>query len=87
MLDTMIDNHFVSLLEYKIPDIKFKRVDSFISDSLKNDKTDEKSEENTKISEMFKGILKESEKISVQTLKNNKIPALFVLSEESRRMQ
>ena len=87
VLDTMIDNHFVSLLEYKIPDIKFKRVDSFISDSLKNDKADEKSEENTKISEMFKGILKESEKISVQPLKNNKIPALFVLSEESRRMQ
>ena len=87
VLDTMIDNHFVSLLEYKIPDIKFKRVDSFISDSLKNDKPDEKSEENTKISEMFKGILKESEKISVQPLKNSKIPALFVLSEESRRMQ
>mgnify|MGYP003310069262 CR=1 FL=1 len=37
MLNNMIDNHFISLLEYKLPDLKFKRVDSYVSESLKSE--------------------------------------------------
>lgn len=84
VLDTMIDNHFISLLEYKESGIKFKRVDSYISESLKNDKENKDSKV---YGDLFKDIVKENEKISVQSLKNTEIPAIFVLSEEGRRMQ
>lgn len=86
LLPDMIDNHFVSYLEYKNADIKFKRVDSYIGDSLKDN---EKSAEDvkTKITDLFKGILKPDAKIEVSPLKSEEVSALFVLSEEERRME
>lgn len=86
LLNNMIDNHFSSFLEYKIPEISFKRVDSFISDSLK-DKEDENAEElDNKLKELFAPYSGGSE-IRVEKLKSAKICAMFVLSEEARRME
>jgi len=86
LLTQVLDNHFVSLLEYKVQGVKFKRVDSYISDSLKEEeKIDEKLTEKVKAS--FEGILEDGVVFKVESLKSDKIPALFVLSEEGRRMQ
>ncbi len=86
LLTQVLDNHFVSLLEYKAEGIKFKRVDSYISDSLKDeDKTDEKLSE--EIKSAFEGIIEEGVVFRAEALKSDKVPALFVLSEEGRRMQ
>lgn len=86
LLTQVLDNHFVSLLEYKVQGVKFKRVDSYISDSLKGEeKTDEKLTEEVKAS--FDGILEDGVVFKIESLKSDKIPALFVLSEEGRRMQ
>ena len=61
-------------------------MDSYISDSLKEEeKTDEKLTEEVKAS--FEGILEDGVVFKVESLKSDKIPALFVLSEEGRRMQ
>ncbi len=84
LLTSALDNHFVSFLEYKVSDVKFKRVDSYIADSLK-----EEGESNNKedIAKLFCGIVPSEMKIDVQNLKSDKISAMFVLSEEGRRMQ
>ena len=83
MLPTMMDTHFISFLEMKNPNIKFKRIDSSISDIA--DGTDENAES---IIEAFKTVLNDDTlKIEVQKLKNNSTPAVILLSEESRRMQ
>lgn len=86
LLTDMLDNHFVSFLEYKISEIKFKRVDSFIGDNLK-DNTESEEGIKTKITDSFKDIVGENIKIEVSPLKSEDVSALFVLSEEERRMQ
>ena len=85
-LPTMMDTHFISFLEMKNPNIKFKRIDSAISDIAEEEKGDD--EANKAIAEMFKNELKDDNlKVEVQNLKNKSVPAVILLSEESRRMQ
>lgn len=86
LLNNMIDNHFSSFLEYKISDIKFKRVDSFIADSLKDKDAKDSEEQDKKIEELFAPYAGGS-KITVEKLKSDKISAMYVLSEEARRME
>lgn len=85
-LPSMMDTHFISYLEMKNPDIKFKRIDSALSDITEDkDKDEEKSKA---LIEAFKAeINDDSLKIEVQSLKNKSIPAVILLSEQSRRMQ
>lgn len=86
LLNNMIDNHFSSFLEYKISDIKFKRVDSFIADSLKDKDAKDSEEQDKKIEELFAPYAGGA-KITVEKLKSDKISAMYVLSEEARRME
>lgn len=86
LLNNMIDNHFSSFLEYKISDIKFKRVDSFIADSLKDKDAKDSVEQDKKIEELFAPYAGGA-KITVEKLKSDKISAMYVLSEEARRME
>ncbi len=83
LLNNMIDNHFISLLEYKLSDIKFKRVDSYVSDSVK---TDETSSDSEAIAKLFKTYLPDT-KIEVHSLKSESVTAMYILSEEARRME
>ncbi len=85
LLTNVIDNHFSSFLEYKITDISFKRVDSYITDSLKKDE-DAKTDDTGKIKDIFAKFLN-AENIVVENLKSDKISAMFVISEEARRME
>ncbi|MGN0162961.1 MAG: molecular chaperone HtpG [Candidatus Ornithomonoglobus sp.] len=85
-LPSMMDTHFISFLEMKNPDIKFKRIDSALSDIA--DEADKDDEKNKAIIEAFKNELNDDQlKIEVQNLKNESVPAVILLSEESRRMQ
>lgn len=87
ILPTMMDTHFISFLEMKETDVKFKRIDSVISDNLKND-TESNEESDGKLIELFKENLGNDElKIEVQSLKKADIPAVILLSEQSRRMR
>lgn len=89
ILSTPIDNNFMSFLEYKDQNVKFTRVDSDISDLLKdNDENKEdKKEENEKIIKVFKDVVGEKMKeYSVESLKNEGTPAMVLTSEYSRRM-
>ncbi|MDD6762557.1 MAG: molecular chaperone HtpG [Clostridiales bacterium] len=85
-LPSMMDTHFISFLEMKNPDVKFKRIDSALSDIA--DEADKDDEKNKAIVEAFKNELNDDQlKIEVQNLKNETVPAVILLSEESRRMQ
>lgn len=90
ILDCSLDDHFITFLEMHENGVKFKRIDSDISDTL-GTKTDENNEEvknlNKEIEDMFKGALGEKVyKISVEGLKNEDTSAMILISEESRRM-
>ena len=87
LLDSTIDNNFISFIEYKEMGTKFNRIDSDLSEVLKDKNSEENKEENDTIIELFKNVIKERvEKYSVESLKNEETPAMILVSEESRRM-
>ena len=85
-LPTIMDTHFISFLEMKNPEVKFKRIDSVLSDTAEEKESDD--EKSKALVEKFKNrINDESLKIEAKALKDTEIPAVILLSEESRRMQ
>lgn len=89
VLPTMMDTHFISFVEMKQADVKFKRIDSAINDISDEGEKDEAAKaEDEKLIEKFKEkIGDESLKIEVQALKDENVPAVILLGEQSRRMQ
>ena len=87
ILSSPIDNNFISFLEYKDGNVKFTRVDSDLSDVLKDKDAEEDKENNEKIIELFKSVIGDKmNEYKVESLKNEKTPAMVLLSEYSRRM-
>lgn len=87
ILSSPIDNNFISFLEYKDGNVKFTRVDSDLSDVLKDKDAEEDKENNEKIIELFKSVIGDKmNEYKVEALKNEKTPAMVLLSEYSRRM-
>ena len=91
-LDKLLDIQFVSTVEHaetdeKLKDVKFVRVDSGVSDILKEENSDENKENNEKLAKFFEKTLNKGEhlKITCETLKDTTVPAFLGLSEESRR--
>ena len=89
VLPSMMDTHFITLVEMKQTGVKFKRIDSAINDISDNtEKDDSTKEQEEKLIEKFKNEIKDDTlKIEVQSLKDDSIPAVILLGEQSRRMQ
>ena len=89
VLPSMMDTHFISLVEMKQTGVKFKRIDSAINDISDNtEKDDSTNEQEEKLIVKFKNEIKDDTlKIEVQSLKDDSIPAVILLGEQSRRMQ
>lgn len=94
ILNSNIDTHFISFLENKESGVKFNRIDSDISDTLKekepvdDNNKEEVVEEAKSLESIFKKALgNDSLKFQIESLKDSEIPAIILLSEESRRMQ
>lgn len=88
VLDHPIDSAFISHMESLNQDVKYKRVDSSISDLLKEDDEADHKEIEEKLLTVFKtntGI--ETLKVKIESLKNEDLAGMIILSEESRRMQ
>lgn len=84
ILPHVLDTHFISFAEYKNNTVKFERIDAGLADSLKNDSV-EQSEE---LIQLFKDTLKDDQlKIELTSLKNESVPAIVTLDEQSRRME
>jgi molecular chaperone HtpG len=89
ILNTMIDNHFIQFLEMKENNIKFSRIDSDLSESMKDESAGEdKAELAKELEKIFKEALGNDKlKVQVEALKSAGVPGMILLSEYSRRMQ
>lgn len=86
ILPMVMDTHFISFVEMKNDGVKFKRVDSALSDALTDGEASKEDAEG--LCELFKAALGKDElKIEAQALKADGMPAVMLLSEESRRMK
>ncbi|MBE6055275.1 MAG: molecular chaperone HtpG [Clostridium sartagoforme] len=87
ILDCSLDNHFISFLESKEIGVTFSRIDSDISETLKNDENEDLKDLNEKIKNIFSKVISNGVKeVKVENLKNSEIPAMILVSEQSRRM-
>ncbi len=84
ILPAMMDNHFISYVESREDGVKFKRIDSSTDDISDGEKNEELEK---KLSEIFKDIVPEQTKLEAKPLKDESVPAVLILGEESRRMQ
>ena len=90
--DKLMDIQYAQALEHAdngedLKDIKFERVDSGVSDILKEESAEEDKAANEKLIKFFEETLAKGEhlKFSAETLKDASAPAMLNLSEESRR--
>ena len=88
ILTSNIDNHFISFLEMHMEGVKFNRIDSDLSDILKDSNTKIDESKTAKLQDLFKATIKNDKlKIKVEGLKSLDLSAVMLLSEQSRRMQ
>ena len=92
ILTHSIDQPFVSQLESKNPNVKFKRIDADLTDSFKaktskkaQKELDDAAEEIGKA--MKKALKRENLTVKLDKLKNKKVASMLTTSEETRRMQ
>jgi molecular chaperone HtpG len=88
ILTSTIDRHFITFLEMQEKGVSFSRVDSDLSETLKGsvEAPDKKFKED--LESLFKSVLSNDKiTIKIETLKSEEVPALILLSEQSRRMQ
>ncbi|HBE9445821.1 heat shock protein 90 [Clostridioides difficile] len=91
VLNSSIDTHFISFMEYKENGVKFNRIDADLSDVLKDKNENKDSEENKEEIAKIEGLFKETvgervKNYSVEGLKNEDTPAMVLVSEQSIRM-
>lgn len=81
--DTFIDPHFISFIEYKMPDkVKFMRIDADVAGALKG----EDSAEDSVIIDIFKNaVVDDKVTVKTQALKNGGVPAIINVDEYMRR--
>jgi molecular chaperone HtpG len=84
-----IDNAFISHIEQVNDTVKFQRIDADLTDSAKEEASEEELKETTDtLTELFRKALgKENLSVKVEKLKNESISSMMTLSEDSRRMQ
>lgn len=89
ILDHNIDTSFISQLEQRNENYKFMRIDADLTESLKDETSEEDLKNETDaLTEVFKKALNNDKlTIKVEKLKNENISSIITLSEEGRRMQ
>ncbi|OPJ62450.1 molecular chaperone HtpG [Clostridium oryzae] len=87
VLNSTIDNHFISFIEMKESNISFARIDSDVTSELKAE-GESISEEDTKaLEEIFKNNIKDKKvQFKFDALKTENVPGIILISEQSRRM-
>lgn len=87
VLNTKLDNPYMSTLEMYNQEISFVRIDSDLSDTLKDD-TQEDKELSQALETLFKDNLQKNDlKIKVENLKTKDISGVIQTSEQARRME
>ena len=89
LLKHNIDSAFISHVEQKHDDVKFMRIDADVTESMKEEVSEEElKEQKDTLTEIFRKALgRDNLEVKVEKLKNEKISSMMTLSEENRRMQ
>lgn len=95
ILDALIDNHFIQFIEMKNNDVKFERVDSDVTENLLEHDASQKivsgadaKTREERIEQVFKAELEiKGLTIRVETLKDDTVPGMILLNEQSRRFK
>ena len=92
ILNTAIDTSFISHLAMRNPDIRFIRIDSEITDTLKEEVSEEDKESFKQQSDKVAGIVKdalsmENLEVKVERFKNDTTSSMITYSEDQRRME
>ncbi len=92
VMDGPVDSHFINFVEYKNPGkIKFVRVDSDVSDTMRDTESAATREEMDQLAASLEGDFRKAAgndklKVKVEAIKSE-MPAIILLSEHGRRMQ
>ncbi len=84
LFDKPIDTQFASLLEQYMENVKFFRVDADVADALKGDG---EVSENEELKNIYSELLGENVTLKFDSLKDESVPAVLNISEQSRRME
>ena len=84
LFEAPIDVQFATTLEQYVDGVKFARVDADVADVIKGDGEISESQE---LKEIFKDILPEKVTVKFDALKNDSVPAMLNVSEDTRRME
>ncbi|MEG0814200.1 MAG: molecular chaperone HtpG [Clostridium sp.] len=92
ILSHNIDNPFITHVEQKHENLKFFRIDADVSETFKDEVSEEDQEAFKKDEETLTGIFRkalndEKLEVKVEKLKNENISSMVTVSEENRRMQ
>ncbi len=89
VLKDNIDNPFISHLEAKNEKVKFQRIDADVTDSMKEEVSEEELKgETDALTALFRKALNNNKlDVKVEKLKNVNVSSMVTLSEENRRMQ
>lgn len=89
VLEHNIDQPFVQQLEGKNEHVRFLRIDADLTDSLKEETSEEELKDITEsLSETFKKALNNDKlEVKVEKLKNASVSSMLTMSEDSRRMK
>lgn len=91
LLTHNIDQPYISKLEYDNKEIRFQRIDADLTETFKEEVTEDTAEWKKfvdTVTDMVKKTLnKEKLTVTVEKLKNEKVASMITLSEDSRRMQ
>ncbi len=85
-----IDSPYIQHVEQKREDLKFERIDSDVTGSMKTEEADEEKlkADTEALSELFKkAIGNDKLTVQVQSLKDEKLSSMLTIQEEGRRMQ
>ncbi len=88
ILDRMIDTSFISQLEQRNEHYKFMRIDSDLTDAMKEEDGETSKEVVDDLTSIFrKALANDKLNIRVEKLKDDNISSVLTVSEEGRRMQ
>ncbi len=85
LLSHQLDTQFIGMCEMNDSETKYKRIDSDVADIIKGEG---EANENEELVKLFKDALGNDKlEVKFEVLKDENVPALLILSEESRRME
>ena len=85
IFDKQLDTQYLSTLEMYTPDVKYVRIDADVAGALRSD---EVAVEDKSLEELFRKVSGNNElKVSFAALKDESVPVLLTISEQSRRME